>query len=188
MAITLTPYGGLDGLLLIESKSFGDERGYFMESFRADDWAKAGMPPLVQDNLARSKRGVVRGMHYQKNPQAVGKIVRCVRGRIFDVAVDLRRGSPTFGKWASIELTDYGNRAFWIPAGYAHGLCALSDAADVAYKVTGYWSAAVDRGVRWDDPAIGIRWPMNPDEVVVSVKDQVLPFLAETPDLFDFVR
>lgn len=187
MAITLSPYGGIDGLLLIEGNSFIDERGFFMESFRADDWAKAGLPPLVQDNLARSKRGVVRGMHYQKDPQAIGKLVRCVRGRIFDAVVDIRRGSPTFGKWASVELTDEGSRAFWIPAGFAHGLCVMSDEADVAYKVTGYWSAAVDRGVRWNDPEIAIRWPLKPGEAIVSAKDQVLPLLSEAADLLTYV-
>ena len=178
MAITLTPYGGIEGLLLIESKSFPDERGFFMESYRADDWAKAGLPALVQDNLSRSKQGVIRGLHYQKNPQAIGKLVRCARGRIFDAAVDLRRGSPTYGKWASIELTDEGNRMFWVPAGFAHGFCALSDWADVTYKVTGYWTAAVDRGILWNDPAIGIKWPLPPGGAVVSAKDAELPPLA----------
>lgn len=150
-----------------------------MESFRADDWAKAGLPPLVQDNLSRSKKGVIRGLHYQKNPQAIGKLVRCARGRIFDVAVDIRSGSPTFGKAASIELSDEGNRMFWIPEGFAHGFCALSDEADVTYKVTGYWSAAVDRGIRWNDPALGIAWPIRPGEAIITAKDAELPLLAD---------
>jgi dTDP-4-dehydrorhamnose 3,5-epimerase len=178
VAISITPYGGLEGLLLIESKSFPDARGFFMESFRADDWAKAGLPLLVQDNFSRSKRGVIRGLHYQKNPAAIGKLVRCARGRVFDVAVDLRRGSPTYGKSASIELTDEGNRMFWVPAGFAHGFCALSDEADVTYKVTGYWSAAVDRGIRWNDPALAIAWPIRPSEAIVTAKDAELPLLA----------
>ena len=176
--MTVTPYGGIEGLLLVESRSFPDERGFFMESFRADDWAKAGLPPLVQDNLSRSKQGVIRGLHYQKNPAAIGKLVRCARGRIFDAAVDLRRGSPTYGKWASLELSDEGNRMFWVPAGFAHGFCALSDWADVTYKVTGYWTAAVDRGVLWNDPAIGIRWPLPSGGAIVSSKDAQLPPLA----------
>lgn len=179
MAFTFTPYGGVAGLLVVEGKSFPDERGFFMESFRADDWAKAGLPPLVQDNLSRSKRGVIRGLHYQKNPQAIGKLVRCARGRIFDAAVDLRRGSPTYGKSAAIELDDSGNRMFWIPEGFAHGFCALSDSADVTYKVTGYWSAAVDRGVRWNDPALDIRWPVDAAQAVVTAKDAALPLLAD---------
>ena len=179
MALTLTPYGGLAGLLVVEGRDFPDERGTFMESFRADEWAKAGLPPLIQDNLARSKRGVVRGLHFQKEPQPVGKLVRCVNGRIFDVAVDIRKDSPTFGKWTSIELDSSGNRAFWIPAGFAHGLCSLVDNTIVSYKVTDYWTLGVDGGVRWDDPAIGVRWPLPKSEVLVSPKDAVLPFLAE---------
>jgi dTDP-4-dehydrorhamnose 3,5-epimerase len=150
-----------------------------MESFRADDWAKAGLPPLVQDNLSRSRRGVIRGLHYQKNPHAIGKLVRCSRGRIFDVAVDLRRGSPTYAKWASIELSDEGSRMLWVPVGFAHGFCALSADADVTYKVTGYWSAAVDGGLRWDDPAIGVRWPKIEGGHVLSPKDAALPSLAD---------
>lgn len=183
MPFTVTPYGGLEGLLLIEGKSFPDERGFFMESFRADDWAKAGLPPLVQDNLSRSKKGTIRGLHYQKNPHAIGKLVRCSRGRIFDAVVDIRRGSPTYGKWASIELTDEGNRMFWVPVGFAHGFCALSETADVSYKVTDYWSPAVDGGIRWDDPAIGVRWPVAAAEALVSPKDAVLPLLKDAaPD------
>jgi len=179
MAFTFSPYGGLDGLLLVEGKSFPDERGFFMESFRADEWTKAGLPPLVQDNFSRSKRGVVRGLHYQKNPQAIGKLVRCARGRIYDAVVDLRRGSPTYGKWASIELDDRGNRMFWVPAGFAHGFCSLSEEADVTYKVTGYWSAAVDRGIRWNDPAVGIRWPLAAGAEILTAKDAALPLLAD---------
>ncbi|MDE2489906.1 MAG: dTDP-4-dehydrorhamnose 3,5-epimerase [Elusimicrobia bacterium] len=179
MPYTLTPYGGLPGLLLVEGRAFPDDRGFFLESWRADDWAKAGLPPLVQDNLSRSRRGVLRGLHYQREPAAIGKLVRCSRGRIFDVAVDLRRGSPTYGKWASIELTDAGNRAFWVPAGFAHGFCALSESADVAYKVTGFFDPAADGGVRWDDPALGVKWPLPRAEIVVSPKDAALPLAAE---------
>jgi dTDP-4-dehydrorhamnose 3,5-epimerase len=179
MAFTFTPYGGIDGLLVVESKSFPDARGFFMESFRADEWAKAGLPLLLQDNLSRSKRGVIRGLHYQKPPAGIGKLVRCARGKIFDVAVDIRRGSPTFGKWAGIELDDSGNRMFWIPDGFAHGFCALSEEADVTYKVTGYWSAAVDAGIRWNDPAIGVRWPVTPGAEIMTDKDRTLPLLAD---------
>ncbi len=188
MAMTATPYGGLEGLLLIEGRFFPDDRGYFMESFRADDWAKAGLPPLVQDNLSRSKRGVIRGLHYQKSPKPIGKLVRCARGRIYDVAVDIRRGSPTYGKWASIELSDEGNRMFWVPVGFAHGFCALSDWADVSYKVTDYWSLAVDGGVLWNDPAIGIQWPLPPSEVVLTPKDAALPPLAAAEHNFVWKR
>lgn len=186
MPFTFTPYGGLEGLLVVEGRSFPDERGFFMESFRADDWAKAGLPALLQDNLSRSKRGVIRGLHYQRPPRAIGKLVRCSRGRIFDAVVDIRRGSPTYGKWASIELTDEGNRMFWVPAGFAHGFCALSETADVSYKVTDYWSADVDRGIRWDDPAVGVRWPLPKSECLVSPKDAVLPLLADAGHDFAF--
>jgi dTDP-4-dehydrorhamnose 3,5-epimerase len=179
MAFTFTPYGGLDGLLLIEGRSFPDERGFFMESYRDDEWTKAGLPPLVQDNLSRSKRGVIRGLHYQKSPAAIGKLVRCARGKIYDVAVDIRRGSPTYGKWAGVELDDSGNKMFWVPVGFAHGFCALSAEADVSYKVTGYWSPAVDGGVRWNDPAVAVRWPMAPGSELMTAKDRSLPLLAD---------
>lgn len=179
MATTFTPYGGLSGLLLVEGKSFPDDRGSFCECWRAHDWAKAGLPMLVQDNLSLSKKGVLRGLHYQITPQGVGKLVRCVRGRIFDAVVDIRRSSPTFGRWSSIELDDTGNRMFWVPVGFAHGFCALSDDALVAYKVTDYWSPAVDGGVRWNDPAIAIKWPIAASEIVVSAKDAALPLLAD---------
>ena len=179
MPFTFTPYGGLEGLLLVEGKSFGDERGFFMESFRADDWARAGLPPLLQDNLSRSAKNTVRGLHYQIPPQAIGKLVRCSRGRIFDAVVDLRRRSPTYGKSASIELDDSGNRMFWVPAGFAHGFCALSESADVTYKVTGYWTKEVDAGIRWNDPALGIQWPVSASEAIVTAKDAVLPLLAD---------
>ncbi len=184
MPLTFKPYGGLDGLLLIEGAFFPDERGYFFESFRADEWAKAGLPPLLQDNLSRSKKGVVRGMHYQVPPKAIGKLVRCARGRILDAVVDLRRKSPTFGKSATIELDDAGNRMFWVPPGFAHGFCALSETADVSYKVTDYWTKDVDRGLRWSDPALGIQWPVTAAEAIVTAKDAALPLLADADNPF----
>ncbi|MDD5657806.1 MAG: dTDP-4-dehydrorhamnose 3,5-epimerase, partial [Elusimicrobia bacterium] len=134
-------------------------------------------PPFVQDNLSRSARGTLRGLHYQLPRRPVGKLVRCTRGRIFDVAVDIRKGSPTFGRWTSVELSDEGNRMFWVPPGFAHGFLALSDWADVTYKVTDYWSAEVDAGVRWDDPGLKIDWPLRPS--LVSEKDARLPRLAQ---------
>jgi dTDP-4-dehydrorhamnose 3,5-epimerase len=124
----------------------------------------------------------VRGLHYQKNPSAIGKLIRCVRGRIFDVAVDIRKGSPTFGKWASIELSDEGNKAFWVPAGFAHGFQALTDTADVLYKVTGYWVPADDCGVLYNDPAIGVKWPLA--KAILSPKDAALPPLAQAQNNF----
>ncbi len=184
MAFTFKPYGGIDGLLLVEGPCYPDDRGFFFESFRADDWAQAGLPPLVQDNLSRSKKGVVRGLHYQIPPAAIGKLVRCSRGKVFDAVVDLRRKSPTFGKSASIELDDAGNRMFWVPAGFAHGFCALSDSADMTYKVTGYWTKEVDRGIRWNDPALGIKWPLSPSAAIVTAKDAALPLFADADKPF----
>ncbi len=184
MTFKFTPYGGLEGLLVVEGRSLPDERGFFMESYRADDWTKAGLPALVQDNLSRSKKGAIRGLHYQKHPRPIGKLVRCTKGRVFDVAVDLRRASPTYGRWASIELDDSGNRMFWVPAGFAHGFCALSEVADVTYKVTDYWSADVDRGVLWNDAAIGIRWPIAANAAIITAKDAALPPLSAADHSF----
>lgn len=181
MPYTFTPYH-LPGLLLIEGRSFPDERGFFMESWRVDDFTAAGLPPLVQDNLSRTHKGFVRGMHYQKFPSAVGKLIRCVRGKIFDVVIDIRKGSPTYGQHASIELTDAGNRMLWVPIGFAHGFLALSDEADVQYKVTGYWVPSDDRGVLWNDPALGISWPGK--DIRVADKDAKLPPLAQAENNF----
>lgn len=178
MPFTFKPYGGLDGLLLVEGSFFPDERGFFFEAFRADEWAKAGLPQLLQDNLSRSKKNSVRGLHYQIPPKAIGKLVRCSRGRIFDAVVDIRRKSPTYGKTATIELDDSGNRMFWVPAGFAHGFCALTETADVTYKVTDYWGKDVDRGIRWNDPSLGIKWPVAAAEAIVTAKDAALPLLA----------
>lgn len=172
----------LPGLQIIEGRSFPDERGFFMESSREDEFRGLGLPPLVQDNLSRSRKGVLRGLHFQRPPMPVGKLVRCVRGRIFDVAVDLRRSSPSFGKWATIELSDEGNRMFWIPEGFAHGFCALSESADVMYKVTDYWKPEVDSGIRWDDPALAIPWPER--HPIITAKDAALPLLADAGALF----
>ena len=181
MGFTFTPFE-LPGLILVEGPSFADERGFFLENFRESDCAAAGIPPLVQENLSRSSRGVVRGLHYQKKPSAIGKLVRCVRGGIFDVAVDIRKGSPTYGKWAALELSDRGNRMLWIPEGFAHGFCALSDWADVQYKVSGYWAKAEERGILWSDPALGIPWPLeNP---LLSEKDARLPPLERADNNF----
>jgi dTDP-4-dehydrorhamnose 3,5-epimerase len=183
MPFTLTPFK-LDGLLLIEGKCFPDERGHFMESFRVDDLKAAGLPPFVQDNLSRSKKGVLRGMHYQKNPRATGKLVRCVRGKIFDAVIDIRKGSPTYGRWAGLELEGEGNKMLWVPAGFAHGFYTLSESADVQYKVTDYWAPDCDRGVVWNDPAVGIDWPKG--EVIVAKKDGEHPPLARADNNFEW--
>jgi dTDP-4-dehydrorhamnose 3,5-epimerase len=179
MALTFTPVGGLEGLLLVDGPAFPDERGVFMESFRADEWAKAGLPPLLQDNLSRSRKNVIRGLHFQKEPHGVGKLVRCARGKVYDVVVDVRKRSPTYGKWAGVELGDQGNRSLWVPAGFAHGLCALTEDVVFTYKVSAYWSSAVDAGLRWNDPAVGVVWPIPESDAIVSAKDRALPLLAQ---------
>jgi dTDP-4-dehydrorhamnose 3,5-epimerase len=179
MAFKFEPHGDIEGLLVVEGGFFPDERGFFFESFRADEWERLGLPPLVQDNLSRSKKNVVRGLHYQIPPKPVGKLVRCVKGRIFDAVVDLRKRSRTFGQAATIELDDSANRMFWVPAGFAHGFCALSEEAIVAYKVTDYWSKEVDRGIRWSDPSLDIPWPVSKADAIVTPKDEALPTLAQ---------
>ena len=171
----------LDGLTLIEPAVHGDERGFFLETYRRQ-WNEQGSMPagedFVQDNHSRSARGVVRGMHFQIG-SGVAKLVRCGRGRIFDVAVDLRAGSPTYGQWEGVELDDETMRELYVPVGFAHGFCALSEVADVFYKQTGYYDAAVERGIAWDDPEIAVRWPLPASELTVSERDAVAPRLSE---------
>jgi len=168
----------LPGVLLIEPKVFRDDRGFFMETYRADMFGSNGVGDtvFVQDNHSRSARGVLRGLHYQEpNPQ--GKLVRCTRGAIFDVAVDIRRGSPSFGRWFGLELSEANKLMLWIPPGFAHGFCALEDDSDLVYKCTSLYDAASDRSILWNDPAIGIEWPIA--EPTLSVKDANAPRLSD---------
>lgn len=150
----------LPGVRLIEPRVFGDERGFFYESFHAPRFAEHGLPTeWTQDNHSRSRGGVLRGLHYQLHrPQ--GKLVTCVRGEVFDVAVDIRRGSPTFGRWIGVTLSGDRPQYLWIPPGFAHGFCVLSEVADFVYKCTDIYQADDDRGVLWSDPSIGIEWPL----------------------------
>jgi dTDP-4-dehydrorhamnose 3,5-epimerase len=171
-------------VVLIEHEIFRDARGFFLESYRENDFAEHGIPRFVQDNHSRSTKGVLRGLHYQLEPKAVGKLVRCMRGAIFDVAVDLRRGSPSYGKWVGAELTEENHRMLWVPPGFAHGFCTLSDIADVLYKQTEYYSQEHDRGTRWNDPAIGIRWPIADPQV--SAKDASAPLLKDAEHNFTY--
>jgi dTDP-4-dehydrorhamnose 3,5-epimerase len=168
----------LEGLLLIEPEIHGDERGFLVETFRAELWRERGVDAeFVQDNHSRSARNVLRGLHFQLTPVGQAKLVRCVRGRIFDVAVDLRRSSPTFGRWDGHELDDVSHRQLYVPAGFAHGFCVLSEVADVAYKQSSYFDPATDKELAWDDPDLGIDWPVaNP---VLSERDRSAPRLAE---------
>jgi dTDP-4-dehydrorhamnose 3,5-epimerase len=160
----------LPEVLVIEPRVFRDDRGFFVESFHDERFTQAGLPARFrQDNHSRSVRNVLRGLHYQlEHPQ--GKLVTCMQGVVFDVAVDVRVGSPTFGRWTGITLSGDEPRFVWIPAGFAHGFCALSDVADVTYKCTTVYQADDDRGVLWNDPAIGIQWPVS--EPLLSPKDR----------------
>jgi len=176
----------LPGVLLIEPKVHGDDRGFFMETYRVDLFREAGIhDTFVQDNHSRSARGVLRGLHYQE-PNAQGKLVRCTRGAIFDVAVDIRRGSPAFGKWFGLELTETNKRMLWIPPGFAHGFCALEDGSDLVYKCTTFYNAPSDRSILWNDPEIGIEWPPI-GEPVLSEKDAKAPRLGEAGVLPSYI-
>lgn len=170
----------IEGLVIIEPRAFPDERGFFMESYKQSDFEKAGiLGPFVQDNHSRSKRGVLRGLHFQRPPYAQGKLVRVSRGRAWDVAVDLREGSPTFGKYFALELSESNRLMFWIPAGFAHGFLALEDDTELQYKCTAEYNAASDGGLRWNDPDIAIAWPDIGIPPLVSAKDAALPSLRE---------
>ena len=160
-------------VLIIEPKVFGDARGFFYESFnqQAFDAATGTRFNFVQDNHSRSARGVLRGLHYQLAPKAQGKLVRVARGAVFDVAVDIRQGSPTFGRWVGVELSEDNQRQLWIPPGFAHGFLTLSDSADFLYKTTDYYSPAHERCIAWDDPAIGVQWPDSGSAPQLSAKD-----------------
>ena len=165
-------------MILIKPKVFGDERGFFMETYKKEDFEKAGIKgEFVQDNHSRSRYGVLRGLHFQKEPYAQAKIVRCVRGVIFDVAVDLRRDSPTFGKWVGVILSEFNKHQLYIPRGFAHGFCVLSEVAEVVYKVDNKYAQDYEGGVIWNDEDIGIEWPI--DEPILSEKDKKWPTLKE---------
>jgi dTDP-4-dehydrorhamnose 3,5-epimerase len=166
----------IPGVLIVEPAVFGDERGFFLESFNEREMRKIGIEAhFVQDNHSRSRRNVLRGLHYQiAQPQ--GKLVRVVSGKAFDVAVDMRRDSPAFGKWVGVELSAENKRMFWLPPGMAHGFVVLSDAADFLYKATDYYAPQAERSLLWNDPEIGIKWPFT-GEPILSAKDAVgIPF------------
>ena len=162
----------LPGVLLLEPRVFGDERGFFFESFNDKLFTQAVGAPVafVQDNHSRSSRGVLRGLHYQRPPHAQGKLVRVVQGEVFDVAVDIRAGSPTFGRWVGEVLSEQNKRQLWIPTGFAHGFVTLSETADFLYKTTDFYAPQAERCIAWNDPAIGIHWPYD-GQPQVSAKD-----------------
>ncbi|MDZ5456543.1 dTDP-4-dehydrorhamnose 3,5-epimerase [Azohydromonas lata] len=171
----------LEGVLILEPKVFGDERGFFMESFnqRAFDEAVGHHVDFVQDNHSRSSRGVLRGLHFQLPPHAQGKLVRVTQGSVFDVAVDMRKSSPTFGRWVGVELTGTNHRQFWIPPGFAHGFVVTSDSADFLYKTTDYYAPQAEGALRWDDPTVGVQWPLQDLTPLLSPKDAQAPLLAD---------
>ncbi|RZT08572.1 dTDP-4-dehydrorhamnose 3,5-epimerase [Duganella sp. CF402] len=177
MNVIKTP---LEGLLVLEPRVFGDDRGFFFESYNAKRFAElTGVSAeFVQDNHSRSSKGVLRGLHYQIQ-QAQGKLVRATAGSVFDVAVDIRKSSPTFGQWYGCELSAENKRQLWIPAGFAHGFVTLSDSAEFLYKTTDYWAPEHERAILWNDPAIGIQWPALDAAPLLSGKDQAALLLAD---------
>jgi dTDP-4-dehydrorhamnose 3,5-epimerase len=176
MKVTTT---AIEGVLIIEPKVFGDERGFFFESFnqRAFNEAVGHTVDFVQDNHSRSAKGVLRGLHFQRPPHAQGKLVRVTQGSVFDVAVDIRPDSPTFGRWVGTELSGANHRQMWIPAGLAHGFLVTSDSADFLYKTTDYYRPESEGSVRWDDPDLAIAWPLDGITPSLSAKDAAAPRL-----------
>jgi dTDP-4-dehydrorhamnose 3,5-epimerase len=174
----------LDGLVVIQPEVFGDDRGFLVETYRTDLWRDLGIDlDFVQHNHSRSVRGTLRGLHFQTEP-GQAKLVRCSVGRIFDVGVDLRRESPTFGQWEGHELDDQTHRQLLVPIGFGHGFCVLSDTADVDYQLSSYYDPSTEAGVAWDDPEIGVEWPV--DEPLLSERDKAAPKLAEVRDELPF--
>jgi dTDP-4-dehydrorhamnose 3,5-epimerase len=171
----------ISGPLEIVPRRHGDARGYFVETFRQDLFeAAVGPIAFVQDNQSMSAEvGTVRGLHFQLNPRAQGKLIRCLAGAILDVAVDIRRGSPTYGQHVKVELSADNGRQLWVPPGFAHGFCTLEPDTVIAYKVTDYYSPEHDRGLRWNDPALGIDWPVAEGKAILSARDRVQPLLSE---------
>ena len=171
----------LPEVLLVEPNVFGDARGFFYEGYQAERYAESGIPgPFLQDNLSRSVKGTLRGLHFQE-PRGQGKLVQVLRGRVFDVAVDVRKGSPRFGRWVGVELAEDPPRQLWIPPGFAHGFCVLSESADFFYRCTELYAPGADRVIAWNDPRIGISWPI--EHPLLSAKDAAAPLLDAAPVL-----
>lgn len=174
----------LEGVVLLEPEVHGDERGFFVETFRRDLWAEHGVEAeFVQHNHSRSAKGTLRGLHFQTEP-GQAKLVRCARGKVFDVAVDLRRDSPTYGQWEGHELDDERHRQLFVPAGFGHGFIVLSDLADVAYLLSSVYDPATESGIAWDDPGVGVEWPVA--EPLLSERDKTAPRLAEIANTLPF--
>ncbi len=181
----------IDGLLIIEPQIFGDERGFFVETYNAPRYEDAGIPAeFVQDNLSASMKGVIRGLHFQKSPHAQGKLVQVIKGSVLDVAVDIRTGSPTYGQWVSVLLTEHNKKQFWIPKGFAHGFVALEDYTIFSYKCTDVYAPELDGGILWNDHMLAIDWQLGTHDIVepiISTKDQANgPFASLEENLFLF--
>lgn len=178
----------IEGVLIIEPKMFGDARGYFLESFNAKEFAeKTGVDEtFVQDNESKSKYGVLRGMHFQLPPFTQSKLVRVVKGRVLDVVVDIRKGSPTYGKYEMCELTEYNHRQFFVPKGMAHGFCVLSEEAIFQYKCDDFYHPEAEGAIAWDDPDIAVSWPIPSEDVILSDKDKHHPFLKNFDSPFNY--
>jgi dTDP-4-dehydrorhamnose 3,5-epimerase len=171
----------LPEVLILEPSVYGDTRGFFLETFQSERYGAAGIGgPFVQDNLSRSARGTLRGLHFQE-PRPQGKLVQVLMGAVWDVAVDVRKGSPSFGAWVGMELSEENRRQLWIPQGFAHGFCVLSDFADFFYKCTDFYAPELERAVRWDDPALRIPWPIR--SPTLSARDGAAPPLSDAPML-----
>jgi dTDP-4-dehydrorhamnose 3,5-epimerase len=169
-------------VILIEPKIFSDKRGFFFENFKEDDFLSNGITKMIQDNISHSTQGVIRGLHYQKNPKAQAKLVSVITGKIFDVAVDIRKKSPTFGKWVGEILSDQNHRSLYIPDGFAHGFSVLSEEANVLYKVSNEYSIENEGGIKWNDPTIGVQWSIK--QPIISEKDNSLPLLENIDNNF----
>ena len=171
---------GIEGLLILEPKIFRDSRGYFFESYHQENLEKAGIHiDFVQDNQSCSAQDVIRGLHFQKQPRAQAKLVRVIEGIIFDVAVDIRRGSPTFGQWFGLEISSVNHLQILIPAGFAHGFSVISAHATILYKCDAYYHPGLESGIRYDDPDLNIDWQIDVNHAIVSEKDRALPFFKD---------
>lgn len=176
MPFEFTPLS-LPGVVLVQPRVFSDARGFVLETYRRHEFATAGLTEIfVQENHSSSNKGTLRGLHFQRPPMAQGKLVRVLAGEIYDVAVDLRKGEPTFGKWVGVTLSARDHQSLYVPAWCAHGFCVLSERADVLYKMTAEYAPALESGIAWDDPSIGITWPVN--DPILSARDRAWPSLA----------
>jgi dTDP-4-dehydrorhamnose 3,5-epimerase len=171
-------------VILIEPKIFSDKRGFFFENFKEEDFILNGITKLIQDNISHSTFGVIRGLHYQKNPKAQAKLVTAITGKIFDVAVDIRKNSPTYGKWVGEILSNENHRSLYIPEGFAHGFSVLSKEADIFYKVSNEYSRDNEGGIKWNDPTINISWAI--EQPIISEKDDLLPLLKKIDNNFSY--